>query len=113
MRRVPKQQPAAPAPPASAQAGALVYVALRLAAERGFALRISTRICLAAATTVAQRGYAWHVKQTTGEHLLVPYGGLCNGGELQVGNACEGKPKEKAEERRPVQRARSLADVLD
>jgi hypothetical protein len=110
MRRVPKQQPAAPAPPASAQAGALVYVALRLAAERGFALRISTRICLAAATTVAQRGYAWHVKQTTGEHLLVPYGGLCNG---VVGNAREGKPKEIAEERRHVQRARSLADVLD
>ena len=50
---------------------------------------------------VAQRGYAWHVKQTTGEHLLVPYGGLCNG---VVGNAREGKPKEIAEERRHVQR---------
>ncbi|EOD22495.1 hypothetical protein EMIHUDRAFT_240270 [Emiliania huxleyi CCMP1516] len=54
-------------------AGASVYVALRKAAERGYVTYISMRICLAAATTLAMRAYAWHRKQTTGEHVLAPY----------------------------------------
>lgn len=54
-------------------AGASVYVALRKAAERGYVTYISVRICLAAATTLAMRAYAWHRKQTTGEHVLAPY----------------------------------------
>jgi uncharacterized membrane protein YeiH len=55
-------------------AGACVYVALRQAAERGFVVLISVRVCLAAATTMAQRYIAWERKQSTGEHFLAPYG---------------------------------------
>ena len=62
-----------PLAPALACAPASVFVALRIAAERGYVLFISTRICLAVLTTVVQRAYAWHVKQTTGEHFLAPY----------------------------------------
>ena len=50
-----------------------MYVGLRLAAERGFVLLISTRILLAAGATVAQRAYAWQHKQATGQHALKPY----------------------------------------
>ena len=49
---------AVPLPATATGAGACVYVGLRQAAERGYVVLISVRICLAAAATVAQRAYA-------------------------------------------------------